>query len=321
MIFIGVSCGRKEILPNPIFIRINQEIAAMADMLTVSFAYCEDFPKLERIFAVAKSSADAFDAVDKGEVLFSGIVDEQTLTADSGSATITVYARSLAALLIDNECMAASYIDPSLDIIVRNHLEPWGITCADDGSLWCKGELRAYKDSTHAGIAESFCKNFLGTVPRVDHKGVFYTNVYRPKEKITFSNKNGIPFDRISICESRYGRISKIFLKTGRCYDTVLSDDDAVNAGILRERYLDISANGEYSMLDADKLIANGIANSISCNVRCSDRIINMLGCFARVDMPTCENVDFVVDSIDYQMKNGKEYTKIKLKTAPKSTT
>ena len=112
MIFEGICSGEVVGLYNALTVEINQELSVPADSMTVSFAYNGEFPSIERIYALESDCIDIDKAIEKGDVLFSGIVDEIILTADTSQAFVTVYARSLAALLIDNECKPTEYINP-----------------------------------------------------------------------------------------------------------------------------------------------------------------------------------------------------------------
>ena len=115
-------------LDTPLSIVIEQEADVPCDSLTAVFAYREDFPYINRIYVLNDIVYDIKAAVQTNEVIFSGIVDETILKSDSRKSEITIYARSLASLLTDSESSTVTYNDPSFDVIIREHAQPFGIT-------------------------------------------------------------------------------------------------------------------------------------------------------------------------------------------------
>lgn len=315
MIFVGVSRGRNVILPNTVSVEINQELGVPADDLTVVFDYSEDFPKINRIYAVAADCTDIEKAIEGGDVIFSGIVDEQILDISSTCTRITVYARSLAALLLDNESQAQSYINPSVDVLYLRHLKRFGITVSDKGVKPSEGTLRIYKGYTHYKVIEKFCSDFLSTQVRIDCKGVCHTNALDCDDEVFFDNTNGITFNSISICSSSYSRISRVLVCSdkGLNYDTAVNDEDAQQLGIVRERYVNAGEDSPYYLSDADKLIENGKRDSYTVTVKSDERILNKIGCPVRVNSDVCDTDNLIVSSIHYKAVSGSEQSTVKL--------
>lgn len=314
MIFAGICDGEVVELENALTVEINQELGVPADDMTVTFAYGGEFPSIYRIYAIDSRLDDIDKAIEENNVIFSGVVDEIILSADTSCATVTVYARSLAALLIDNECKPSEYVNPSLSVIYYKHLLPFGITL-EDKTVNCKsGTLTLHKGSSHYKVLEAFCSDFLGTVPRIDNKGVCHTDCTDTSEGLSFDNEKGITFEYVSICDNRYSRISKVFVNVnGSDYDTTVNDSEAENMGIVRQRYLSLLNSKTGTLSDADEIIENGKGDSFSVVLKSNERIINKLGCKASVSVAQCIGREFIVKSIKYTANSNGEATRIKL--------
>lgn len=314
MIFAGV-CGDEVVeLSNAISVEINQELGVPADSMVVSFAYNSDFPSIEKIYALEGDCIDIDNSIQNGDVLFSGIVDEIILTADTSSATVKIYARSMAALLIDNECQPTEYVNPSIEVIYNKHLLPFGITLGNKPICKKRGTLTLHKGASHFKALESFCKTFLSTTPRIDHKGLCKTDDTAVTESLCFDNKKGISFEYISICDNRYSRISKVYVKSGsNDYDTVISDSEAEKKGVVRQRYLSLLSSKSGTLSDADDIIKNGRDNSLSVVLKSNERIINKLGCRAVVNAKHCEGGEFIVKALKYTANSKGESTTVNL--------
>ena len=71
-----------------------------------------------------------FAAVEDGETVFTGVVDEWCAKLDGTGLVLTVSGRGMAALLLDNEAESAAYQRPALREIVRDYVTPCGVVCA-----------------------------------------------------------------------------------------------------------------------------------------------------------------------------------------------
>lgn len=114
----------------------------------------------------ALKDAAFFQATYEGRVVFSGIVDEYTLSLGADGLLATVVGRDLAGLLLDNECRAAEFQMAHLEDILSRYVRPLGIgkiradqlgpvsgfavqtadTCWQVLSGWCRhsGEVRPF---------------------------------------------------------------------------------------------------------------------------------------------------------------------------------
>ncbi len=313
MIFAGLSEGKCYFFGHAVSVSVNQEMFVPADDISIIFPYTDNFPFLERIYALEDNVKNIRQAIGERNVLFDGIVDEQVFKSDRSGTNITVYARSPAAFLVDNECEPAEYINPSEDVIFARHLTPFGIEMKKSGKKCRNDRLRINKGSSHYKILEKFCRDFLDSCPRIDSRGICRTDVYDSEKKIFFGSERGVGFDSVSVSRSRYSRISKIHVGKNGGYDTLLTNDDAEKAGIVRERYICLLDSKTGTLSDAYDVLENGETNSFSVSLKCSECLINYIGAEAWVDAEGCRGKKFVVSKIRFVSDGNGEFTKIKL--------
>lgn len=295
-------------------IEINQEQGVPCDDLTVVFAYNDNFPILSRIYLLDDSCEDIEEAVLGREVLFSGIVDEQVLTADTDGAEIKVYARSFAALLTDNECIPQSYSNPTDDVIYHRHLAQFGLYTKPNNTSVRSGEMRIYKGESHYKAVERYCKQFYGGKPRIDCTGTCHFDGMESDECVVFDNCNGVPFDFVSVSEKNYSRISQVKVSlNGVNYDTCINDTDAEKRGVIRQRYLDISDGTGNSMSDAERMIKSGKSGSFSVVLKCDAVLINKLGAKAEINIPQCESKKMLIKELHCKITGSGAETTVKV--------
>lgn len=315
MIFAGIIEDKIIELPNAVTVEINQSLDVPADDMTAVFEYREDFPNISRIFAIDKKFTDIYSAVKSKNVIFSGVVDETVLSADTEKASITVYARGLAALLLDNECRPQTYINPDTDVIYTNHLSRFGVELSGNEAAKRKGTLNIFKGYSHYRVLEEYCSRFLDSRVRIDHRGICHTDCLGTEERLSFDNKDGIKFSSVSVSRENYGRISQVFVCTDETlkYNTVLTDEDAVKNGIVRERYLNANSNSDYSVSDGDKLIEKGRTSAYTITLISDENVLNKLGCRCTVNTPVTSGDNMIVHEIHYLKTAGSTKTVLKL--------
>ncbi|MBQ3970361.1 MAG: hypothetical protein II685_07775 [Clostridia bacterium] len=316
MIFAGIDENGIVELPRAVTVKIEKDLEMPADEMTVVFEYCEDFPKLRKIFALDDDCCDIERAVREKNVLFSGIVDEQILSADYRKAVITVVSRSFAAVLLDNECVPIKYVNPDSDVIILKHLLPLGIECFEKNRHLRNGELTIAKGSSHYRAVEKFCREFLNTTPYVDEKGILRFDVFDGVGEVEFDNEkeNAVRFRSITINESRYSKISRIYVSTAGGYDTVINDKETIDEGIVRERYLNLAVSETGTLSDADNIIKNGRKKSLSVVLECIGCLIGILGYTAAVGVEGICDKKLVVSQIRFTCDKNGERTRIRLR-------
>ena len=79
--------------------------------------------------------ATRFAALRDGAVMLRGVVDAYEISLSGQGLLVTLEGRGMAALLMDNESEALTYGAATIGDILRNHVEPYGITVERGSSL------------------------------------------------------------------------------------------------------------------------------------------------------------------------------------------
>ncbi len=324
MIFAGLCGGETAALPKPISVEIDQELDVPCDDMTVVFGYSASFPKISRIYALSdKYAGDEAAAIENQDVIFAGVVDERVTNITVTSAVITVYARSLAALLVDNECVPQSYYCPTAEVIYEKHLKPFGVALLESLTAKRNGELTVSKGSSHYDVLADFCENFLDTVPRIDSTGVCRLNNTSTNGDLYFDNNSAallfsgaIGYTSLTVRENDYSRVSSVAVCSdgSLSYKTIIADEDASESGIVRTRYLNVSDFSEFTLSQADDIITQGIKDSYTVTLKTGESLVNTLGFTAHINSDICDCEGLAVSEIHYTLTADKQETEIKLR-------
>lgn len=228
-------------LPGPIKIRIDRDADAPADGLKGVF------PLPERCGMLTELTVKQ----DNGAVVFSGIVDEQEQNITE--RTLTLAARSRAALLLDNEAMPQNYVNPSLATIFSRHIQPYGfLSYTGDGSTF-SGTLSVTKGMSEWSAAASFCSRFLNTAPKITD-GMFDASGSAPQRELLFGH-GGIGFYSGILCNRFCELYSSLYSldADGGTYSLSSFCTDAEKLGIRRRRLLSGSADPAAVMEQAEE--------------------------------------------------------------------
>ena len=109
---------------------------------------------------------------DGGEVLLRGIVDEYAVELTEGGLTVTVAGRGYAARLLDNESRPVTYQGATLEEIVRCHVTPYGISCAEIAPVSASSVYTVASGTSQWKVLENFCRTYGGFSPRFRRDGL-----------------------------------------------------------------------------------------------------------------------------------------------------
>ena len=115
-VFNGLS-GNTLSVSEPISFELKRNIDAACDGLSVRFL-CEDTP----------FEFDTVTMYSDGDKVFFGICDTQHYNANEKGCSVFVYARSSAAILVDNEALPITYNSPSASTLFHSEAERFGFT-------------------------------------------------------------------------------------------------------------------------------------------------------------------------------------------------
>jgi len=220
-----------------------------------------------------------------GQTVFRGIIDSVISERKGGAETMKICARSMAALLLDNEAEPLDYNNPSVELMYRRHLQPFDISLADGGKNALNGRLRINKGMSHWQVVEWFCMLEYGCMPKITASGTAYFQGLPKDETVSFGDGDG-KTGYFSLTERRnpYTLVSEVRVKTAknRGYRSVVLNSNPDCASVIKQRYVDISADNRSSET-AYKMIEYGNRKSYVLQLQCFGCHIGLLGKRAKV--------------------------------------
>lgn len=134
------------------------------DSFAVTFPY-------EKSMAEALHLAAGFAAIENGQVLLRGIVDEYTVFLTAEGLLAAVRGRGYAARLLDNESRPVTYQAATLAEIVRSHVAPYGISCGEIADIRADSVYTVASGVSQWKALENFCRTYGGFSPRFGRDG------------------------------------------------------------------------------------------------------------------------------------------------------
>lgn len=289
----------------PLSLCINREEGVPADDLTAVFAYGEP---LEELSELVVTNAE--------QTLFTGIVDEQSFTRSDAGSYVKLTARSMAALLLDNEALPQSYNRPCADDIFRRHILPFGFSEYCCGKEERPARFEIPKGTTQWQALALFCRKCLGTSPAIDAQGrVLMCGYEKSGEVLTFGGKGGIVCTMVQEVVRRCKRLSRVYIKTqaGGRYTTQIDDHEAAKKGIIRQRYLNASQPLSVPVSRADDMLKNAGKQSFTVLVECPECLAGCIGKRASVNLDGRLLTGLYVAGLRYTLSGREEKTVLTL--------
>lgn len=293
-------------LPYPLSLNILKEENVPADSLTAIFALDGNLPELSQI-----------KVTDGGEVIFSGIIDEQLTFIEDGAALFRIICRSMAAVLLDSEAYPRSYVLPSIDIIYEKCLKPYGIKGVIGGEGSFGTTYTVDKGMSNWQVLEDFCSRFLRINPKITADGYLDLSNAASDNHIRLSNKDGIIYSAISESLKRHSQISHIFarLNVNGDYSYEIRNENAIDRGIYNVRYLNCAEEPNEYLSIADKMIEKSLKNRLTYIVSCPGRMLDVLESKASIyDDIIGKHDDLIVYSVELTLDGSGERTELKLR-------
>jgi len=229
------AAGETIKISRPMRFYLNCSIDSPADGLSLTASCGSPLPELAKI--EVKSGGSRF---------FYGIVDEQTATLGAKGCVTAIEARSMAALLLDNEAIPAVYNRPSLSDIIAIHARPYGFGYSGGGV--CPGEFTVAKGMSEWEVIDTFCRCVCKAAPRVT--GDMTIELSPPgSEAVLISNqKGGVPFLNAKISIVRYAELSAVLYKPDEesGYRCGRVSEEAAKRGITRRRLVSLVGGPPY---------------------------------------------------------------------------
>lgn len=187
-------------LPPLLSWRVTHTGAVPCDSFSVTFVY-------QKEMAQALRMAAGFAAEEKGETMLRAVVDEYTVDLDGGGLTATVSGRGYAARLLDNESRPVTYQECTLEEILRNHVTPYGVSCAEAADIRAGSVYTVAAGTSQWKAVEGFCRTYGGFSPRFSRDGVLLAGP--EKAGRTVSIGDGDPVLACTLREDHYGVLTE----------------------------------------------------------------------------------------------------------------
>lgn len=152
-----------------------------------------------------------FQAVEDGQVVFTGVVDECETALTAQGAWIDVSGRGMAARLLDNEALGQDYQVATLADILRDHVAPYGITVAQQASLAPVGQFSVAVGSSEWSVLYDFVRYYHGITPRFDRQGQLVLAPWEDSAQLLLDDAT--PVTRLVCRDKRYGVLSQVVVR------------------------------------------------------------------------------------------------------------
>ncbi|MGM9619327.1 MAG: hypothetical protein ACI3W8_05800 [Oscillospiraceae bacterium] len=195
--------GREYELPTLLQWEVDLTGSVPCDSFSVSCAY-------DPAMLAVLPDVTRFYAVQEGQRVFFGVVDEYIAAKNRQGRTLTLTGRGMAALLVDNESEAMSYESADLREIFRNHAAPYGFSCGTMDAL--RGTKYVVESGSSQWKALSrFTEYYGGFSPRFTPTGELILSAGAEGKRLKIGED--APVLALSYTENRYGVFSEVLVK------------------------------------------------------------------------------------------------------------
>ncbi|MBQ7385771.1 MAG: hypothetical protein IJW04_04595 [Ruminococcus sp.] len=271
----------------------------------------EDVPADSVVIKLARVNMPELTFVEvyrRGELIFSGEIDEQTEVFGKNSYT-ELMARNSAAKLIDNEAYPMSFVNPSAQDIFDFYARPFGFNELIGENKAFDGKFTVNKGISCYTAIRRFAMEMYGAFPKCDGDKL-YIEGFKSDEMIKLGSPD-VHVTDMRVVNLRCNRVSRVYLKhkEGEGYSSFLSDVNAEKDGIKKVRYINLASNGS-TLKDADVIFDEAKKKSFYADVVCRGFYGDALGKTACLD--TLET-KYYVCAVRYVADKSGELTKLRI--------
>lgn len=177
------------------------------------------------------ADAHRLTVTEKGERVFTGVVDECACRWTETGCLAEVTGRGLQALLLDNQAEAAWFGAATLGEILRRYVTPFGIQLARSVSLPAVWGFTVASGSSCWKVLYQFARYYGGATPRFDREGRLCLHPWSGGVPLTVDGRT--PVTRLVLREKRYGVLSQVTVKdvSGWTRSTAVDQDFITRGG------------------------------------------------------------------------------------------
>lgn len=244
------------------------EVDAACDGLRISFISEENISEICSV-----------KAYSEGELVFNGFCDTQKLVTDKSGCKCSLYARSSASLLVDNEAIPCQYFNPSARQLWLSNAKAFGFECGLP-EVFTENTYMVSKGTSRYGAINDFVLAVCGAPIYVTPQNVL--KAYELSEKVKkLDGYNVVSLIRII---NRSEPVSEIDYKINAAddYSYHFKSDFVDKRGIRRKRLYNLSSIPQWQREKAvQKKIENALSEYYSvqaviageCDLRLYDRV------------------------------------------------
>lgn len=294
-------------LKQPLEVTLNQSEEAPADDISAVFPVDKRIEELKNISVYSSS-----------EKIFYGLLDTQKTSYASSGTFLNIAARSMAALLLDNEACPQTYSVPSLLVIFNRHIKPYGFTSFSGDSKPFPLELVVSKGMSEWEVLETFCTDYLRVYPRINSDMTINATGNFPSNNIVFSsNGQGVKYSYIYENIKRHKLYSEVFVRATKegSYSLEVKDNDAISRGINTKRYLNAIDSVKTPTVCGEIMLQTAQKNAYEVCVTCPGEVLLNIGDKATInDKLFGEIKNLLVSKIKYTLDSTSERTEVFLR-------
>lgn len=290
--------GKLVRLYNPTYMKINLSLSNYADTLIAVFRGSTEFSTFKYLKVIFDEKA-----------IFTGVVDSITNTVDENGRRFNVNCRSMLACLLDNHIQPQNMQNITDEILYESFLKPLKLGINSLSNRPCTGIINVGKSTNIYSILKEYSSKVFSATPYINSNGVvclngeinsnsfYFSNLYNPLTANSYYCKS------IALENNCKEVISKVYVKnntneTG--YNFIIENENAVNNGIERVRYLDATPNSGNCIYDANRMIDEGNRKSLICTVKVPCLVYNPIGGTAVVNMDGKAFENLMIASASY---------------------
>lgn len=189
-----------------------------------------------------------FRAMEDGQVVFTGVVDECETVLSPQGAWIDVSGRGMAARLLDNEALGQDYQIATLSDILRDHVNPYGITVARQSDMAPVSQFSVAVGSSEWSVLYDFVRYYHSISPRFDREGRLVLTPWENSTKLLLDDAT--PVTKLVCRDKRYGVLSQVVVRDRYQQLTqTVNNDEFQSLGGSRRQVLTMPGKSQYQAM------------------------------------------------------------------------
>ena len=194
------------------------------------------------------AEAVTFTAVENGETVFTGVVDECERGWNGAGGFLTISGRSMAARLLDNEALGMEYQVATWADILRDHVSPYGIQALPGASLPAVPGFVVEAGSSEWQVVYEFCRYYGGITPRFDRLGRLTAAPWPQGERLCIGANGAVA--ALTLRDQRYGVLSQVLVRDRTTLEVQrVEDADFARRGGMCRRVLTMPGKSSYQAM------------------------------------------------------------------------